>query len=500
MSSQKLNSIKGLVCLLVLGCTASLGAEPLRLHSENGHYFTFRGQPTVLVGSSEHYGAVINRDFDYLRYLDTLQADGLNVTRIFTGVYREHPGRFSPEFDFEIVENTLAPKPERFLAPWPRTDQPGAFDGQNKFDLRRWDDAYFKRLKDFVQEAGRRGIVVEVSLFSAYYSDKYWDLSPLNAKNNINGIGNVRREDALTLKDGRLVAAQDAMVRRIVEALRGFDNVYYQICNEPDMGRVPIDWQSHIAATIKAADSGPSHLIAQEFGYGEVKVEAPVKQASIYLFHGTRTPGSIALNYHLGKPIGSNENGVDGNTEAAYRVQAWQYLIAGGALTMGLDYSFTANHEDGTFAVPARQPGGGSAALRKQLGILHSFMNGLDFIQMVPAPAVIKAGLPRDASASTLAQQGRSYAIYIHHGREVNKGDFTKVQYAVDATQREIVLTLDLPSGAYVVEWVSTKTGEIEKKEPVTSIGRGLVVASPKYSEDIVLRIQRSEHLRPDSK
>ena len=39
--------------------------EPIKLHPENPHYFEFRGQPTVLVTAGEHYGAVMNLDFDY---------------------------------------------------------------------------------------------------------------------------------------------------------------------------------------------------------------------------------------------------------------------------------------------------------------------------------------------------------------------------------------------------------------------------------------------------
>ncbi|MBL8223516.1 MAG: hypothetical protein JNL62_30065, partial [Bryobacterales bacterium] len=76
---------------LVLLCGALATAQPLRLHPANPHYYEFRGKPTVLLTSAEHYGAVLNGAFDYVRYLDTLAADGLNLTRIFTGVYRETP-------------------------------------------------------------------------------------------------------------------------------------------------------------------------------------------------------------------------------------------------------------------------------------------------------------------------------------------------------------------------------------------------------------------------
>jgi len=78
--------------LLVLLSSIAFAAEPLRLHPDNPHYFLFRGKPAVLITSGEHYGAVLNRAFDFRKYLDTLAADRLNLTRVFTGLYREVPG------------------------------------------------------------------------------------------------------------------------------------------------------------------------------------------------------------------------------------------------------------------------------------------------------------------------------------------------------------------------------------------------------------------------
>ena len=49
---------------------------PLSVHPDNPRYFLFRGRPAVLVTSGEHYGAVLNLDFDYERYLAALAADG----------------------------------------------------------------------------------------------------------------------------------------------------------------------------------------------------------------------------------------------------------------------------------------------------------------------------------------------------------------------------------------------------------------------------------------
>jgi hypothetical protein len=258
--------------VLMAALAAGLAAQPIALHPENPRYFLFRGKPAILVTSGEHYGAVLNGDFNYLRYLDALQADRLNLTRTFTGVYSEAVGSFN------IAGNSLAPAPGRLIAPWARSAVPGAGGGGGKFDLDRWDAAYFARLKDFVAQAGKRGIVVELVLFCPYYRDEMWELSPLNARNNINGVGDVKRTEVLTLTDPRLLAVQDAMVRKIVEELRPFDNLYYEICNEPYAGKVPAAWEAHIARTIRKA-AGRERLIAQNIANGSTKIEAPIRRS-----------------------------------------------------------------------------------------------------------------------------------------------------------------------------------------------------------------------------
>lgn len=78
----------GAIIAIVLAFTScSKEYQPLSLHPGNNHYFLFRGKPSVLIGSTEHYGAVMNLDFDYTKYLDELASCGLNITRTFSGIY-----------------------------------------------------------------------------------------------------------------------------------------------------------------------------------------------------------------------------------------------------------------------------------------------------------------------------------------------------------------------------------------------------------------------------
>lgn len=452
-------------------------STPLSLHPANGHYFLFRGRPTVLITSGEHYGAVLNLDFDYKKYLDTLAADGLNLTRTFSGAYVEPSGAFN------ITRNTLAPAAGRFICPWARSDQPGYAGGGAKFDLDRWDDAYFARLRDFVAYASQRGVVVEMNLFCPMYEDKQWNLSPMNPKNNLQGIGPADRTHVYTLdKHAGLLAVQEKMVQRIVAELAGFDNLYYEICNEPYFGGVTLPWQHHIADVIAGAerDLPQRHLISQNVANGSARIENPHSAVSIFNFHYAVPPDAVAANYDLGKVIGDNETGFRGTSDAVYRMEAWDFVIAGGGLFNHLDYSFVAGQENGTFQYPDTQPGGGSPALRRQLKVLADFINGFDFVRMRPDNSVVSAGVPEGVTARTLAEPGRQYAIYLRPLPKTKK------------LQPAESLTLELPAGSYQAEWINVLDGNAIRSEQFQHAGGAKPLIAPQYRGDVALRVVHS--------
>ena len=464
-----------LTVLVLLAVGNGSEAAPLRLHPRNPHYFLFRGKPTVLIGSGEHYGAVLNQDFDYTKYLDTLRRDGMHHTRTFVGSYCE------PQGAFNIARNTLAPAPGRFICPWARSDQPGYANGGSKFDLTRFDEAYFRRLTDFVAKASERDVVVEVNLFCPFYGDEQWALSPMNAANNINGVGGVSATDAYTLDaNGGLLEVQEAMVRRVVQALRPYDNMYYEIMNEPYAKAVPENWQRHIAEVIVDAEKpfAAKHLISQNISNGQAKIEDPCPAVSIFNFHYAWPPETVAMNYALGKAIGDNETGFRGTPDAPYRMEGWAFVLAGGALYSNLDYSFTVGHEDGTFELPDTQPGGGGAGLRRQLRALNEFIHGFDLVPMAPDSSVRVAGSPEGVAAYTLVEPGRQYGVYVCRTKAPAPGS--------------VELRLDMPAGAYRLEWVSPLSGEVVSRGRFQHAGGERALPSPSFAEDIALRVTKS--------
>lgn len=454
--------------LLLLLAIFPTSAVPISLHPDNPRYFLYREKPTILITSGEHYGAVIHSDFDYVKYLDTLAGDHLNLTRVFSGSYFEPPGAFN------IAGNTLAPPAEKCITPW-------FFDPHSgKYDLTRWNNAYFSRLNDFISQASRRNIIVEYTLFCTMYGEAQWQLSPFHAKNNRNGLGAIRWNDVLTLdKHGGLLAVQEAFVRKVISELRDAENVIYEICNEPYLGDVTLAWQHHIADVITQAekDFPQKHLISQNIANGSAKIANPHPAVSVFQFHYAHPPRAVTENFALNKPIGDNETGFKGTADTHYRMEAWEFILAGGALYNNLDYSFSPEHEDGTFVYPSTQPGGGNAGFRKQMQVLHHFIHGFPFLTMKPARDRLKNLSPKNAQYQMLAQDGKCYAAYFK-------------------CTSPITCSLDLPAGTYDLSWIDVIHGNILRSQRIEHAGGIYALRSPAKTTECALRIVRDLQAR----
>jgi hypothetical protein len=476
----------GLALLLCAAASTAPAADAIRLHPKNPHYFEFRGKAVALVTSGEHYGSVVNGAFDYHRYLTTLAVDGLNYTRLFGGSYIEIPAR-----SFGIRRNNLAPAPGRFIAPWAKSG--------DKFDLDHWNPAFFERYRNFLTEASKLGIVVEVTLFSSYYQEAHWNIGPFHPANNVNGTDAIDWRKLHTLENGNILAWQERYVRKLVSEAREFDNVIFEIQNEPwsDRGRLvsvinpylqrpardrypnSIDaadalstaWQARVAQWIGSEEAtlARRHLIAQNYSNFGFPVAELAPEVSLVNFHYAY-PVAVEANSGLGKAIGSDETGFLGQEDATYVRQAWNFLLSGGSLFNHLDYSFTVGHEDGTDTEP-NGPGGGSPALRRMLGILGKFLSSMPLADTAPHPGVVKHA--SGAFARVLAAPGGQYAMYFD-----GDGPSTVV--------------LDLPAADYEGAWIDIETGRATPQERFHHTGGEKVVTTPAFRNGIALRLNRA--------
>jgi hypothetical protein len=457
---------------------------PIRVHPENPHYFEWRGKPTVLITSTEHYGAVLNPDFDYVAYLDTLQAAGLNLTRTVNGDFLEST---SATLWRGGDQNPLAPREGRYLAPWARSSEPGYYFGGNKFDLDRWDESYFRRLKAFVRAANERGIVVEFNAFYVLYDEGpikgSWVLHPLNARNNVNGVGNMPWHRYNTLADPGLVARQEALLQKTLAELNEFDNVYYEICDEPYFsGASPAEtaaWQNRMIETFVASEEKlpKKHLIAVNFANGSMRVENPHPAISVFNFHYCSPPNAVPMNWDFGKPIVFDESaGNGGHIALDRRREAWAFLLSGGAGYDNLDPSFATDDPTGSGKVMQADGRYDCRSVRAQLSVLKQFIESVDFIHMRPNQRLLRPW-PHSPSELfyALEQPGKSYVVYF---RGADKPRRTK-------------FSMDLPAGRWQVEWLTPRDGSIEKAEPFEHPGGGWLTETPEFTEDIALRMTR---------
>jgi uncharacterized protein DUF6298 len=193
--------------------------------------------------------------FDYDAYLDFLQANNLNFFRLWRAE-NARGGESNPDFWFDPL-------------PYQRSEECCAFDGGNKFDLEKFNQAYFDRMRNRVVEAGERGLYVSIMLFdgwsveSKFGGHNPWVGHPYRLENNINDIngdvnGNGQGEDTHILTNTPVTALQEAYVKKVIDTVNDLDNVLYEISNESpgDNPATPQmdgsrDWQYHMIRFVK---------------------------------------------------------------------------------------------------------------------------------------------------------------------------------------------------------------------------------------------------------
>ena len=213
---------------------------PLTIHQNNPRYFaTPDGRALVLAGSHtwdnlQDWGST--PEFDFTGYLNLLEQYNHNVTRLW---HWESSGKVAP-----VV--------------YARTGPGVAVDDLPRFDLTRFNEVYFTRLRERVSRLQDRGIYAVVVLFSRFVN---WEHHPFNANNNINGIDGGDEPAFHSTKDKAIWELQVSYVRKVIDAVNEFDNVLFEIGTELD--RTSLAWQKRMIKVVRQreADLPNQHLI-----------------------------------------------------------------------------------------------------------------------------------------------------------------------------------------------------------------------------------------------
>jgi hypothetical protein len=386
---------------------------------------------------------------------------------------------------------------ERYLSPWARSSSCCYEDGGNKFDLNRWDEAYFNRLKSFLKEAGERGIIVEVVLFTSFYGAN-WPLSPFHPGNNINNTEDLAYQQVQTLEGRSYLPLQEAYVRKMVRELNGFDNIYFEIQNEPyadngkdagvwndfiqpdllqhpgqhwrnriePMNDAAYAWHVWVAGLIRDEEAKlpGRHLISVNYCNFKVSIPQLDPNFDIVNFH-YGMPEAVELNRHWNRPIGFNESGFSGKSDDPYRRQAWRFMMSGGSLFSHLDYSFSVGFENGQDR-NYEAPGGGSPELRQQLRLLLEHLMTLNLPLASPDRNLI--GNSPGAFSWAMSDRSGRWLVYCE-------------------AHAAFGLELRLPAGNYRMRWTDVRSGAIVKQEVKQSLSGTVTMAALPAMEAVLL-------------
>ena len=496
-------------------------SQPIGLHPENPRYFEYRDRPLVLITATEHYGAVINRNFDYVAYLDDAAEKRQTLSRCFL-LFRELQV-FDPATQVKPLNphSPCKPLPGEYLSPWMRSGPDFATDGYPKFDLDRWNPEYFERLHGFLAAAQARGVIIELTLFSSTYNDAVWGLNPLNIQNNINGVGDIPWQDYISGRDVALMERQMAYVSKVVEEVNGYDCFYLEVCNEPFTaiaGMMPetgyatqaeVDgWQEAVRDRICATEAGlpNKHLIFQvpvenwrtDTALEQILGEESVDAVNLHDYQQLTYKGSILAPlsrfmqrdlrlariqqvwtavHETGKPFVFDEDNaatssLDEESWIVHRKRAWATVCSGGHYNM-IDFSIqVGGQEAGT---PASQ-----AMIRSWMKNLSAFIHEVDFVQMGP-DSDFASETPDNTIAITLGQPGRAYVVYVADQREVDDSGMGQPCHGR--------LAFTLPAGGYSARLYSPAEGRYTGQRLALAGGATGIELAP-FSHDIVVHIE----------
>lgn len=452
-----------------MACQSSFHG-PLRVSAANPRYFCDdRGVAIYLTGSHTWANLVdIQRrgdsPFDYEEYLDFMESSGHNFMRMWTWDHTE----MAPWTETKLY---FGPMPQA------RTGPGLALDGGPKYDLGKWNDDYFRRLRTRVQAAGARGIYVSVMLFEAWclrwrYADSDpWPSHPYNAANNINGVvgvvGDRGQAGVYTLAVPEVTRYQEAYVRKVIDTVNDLDNVLFEIINETMDDDAGVAWHSHMVDYVHDYEKGK----AKQHPVGMTSDGGPRYNPILFASRAdwvspSPRPGE---DYRYDPPAGDGTKVVIADTDHIWGTGgtyqwAWKCFLRGlnpifmdpwGPLPCWRDDARRAFDRGDLMTRNYRDWG----LLRANLGHTRRFALMLPLDRMLPLDGLA-------SSRYCLACPGEAYVVYVPHDAQVS----------VDLSSAEGMLSVD---------WFSPRTGE-RVSSPAVRGGGWFSFVSP-FGMDAVL-------------
>ena len=436
-----------------LHCSAAPATGTLRRHPDNPRYFAdTTGKPVYLTGShvwnnlQDMEPGEEPARFDWDTYLDFLQRLNHNFVRLW-------------HWDLTILAAPQYGRAQPLIVtphPWPRLGPGRALDAGPRFDLQRFDEAYFQRLRDRAKQARERGVYVSIMLFEGWglqFVPDGWRSHPFHPGNNVNGIdgGGVAVHE---LRSPDVTAVQEAYVRRVIDTVNDLDNVLFEISNENHPASTP--WQYHMIRFIHEYEAAKpkQHPVGMTFQYkggsNAALFDGPADWVSPNPDGGYKDAPPAADGRKVVLADTDHLWGIGGNQQWVWK----SFLRGHNPLFMDpYDGAVLGKRFD-----PRWDP------IRRSLGHTLRYAGRIDLAKAVPRGYLASTGY-------CLADPGKEYLIYLPEGGRV---------------------TVDLSAvvGPLTVEWFDPNADKTEGGEQVS--GGGERTFSSPSSSDAVLYLTTS--------
>ena len=400
--------------------------------------------------------------FGYNGYLNFLQANNHNFFRLWAW-----------EQSKWLTGATYYFSPSIYQRPGPGT----ALDGGKKFDVTKFNQAYFNRMRSRIIAAGNKGIYVSIMLFDGWSVDcakngpcntnaNPWRGHPFNSSNNINGINGDPNNDKSgsethTLQISAITARQKAYIRKVINTVNDLDNVLYEISNESHSNSQA--WQYYMIDYIKSyeATKPKQHPIG-------MTVEYPGGSNS-ELFSASNHADWVSPN---GDTYKTNPDAATGNKviivdsdhlwgEGGDRIWVWK------SFTRGLNLLFMDCYQASFCTSGVFTPNSPTRlSIVANMGYVRDYADRMNLKRMTPRTSTSAC-----STQYCLVWSGRQYLVY----RPSSSGSVT--------------VNLSAASGQLSYEWFNPATGKIAKTGTTTG-GASRTFSSP-FSGDAVLYIHK---------
>jgi hypothetical protein len=458
---------------------AQTATGPLRANPANSRYFTDASGKAIYLTGSHTWSNLVDRGtlhppqvpFDYPAYMKWMVAHNFNFMRLWTA---ELPDSGATD---DVDENVVA-----LPWKWLRTGPGYANDGGLKFDLTKFDQSYFDRMRARIITAGKNGIYVSVMLFNGYelqFETNPKDGDPYRDINNINNVNCPEwcPTDSSQMSDEVWGIEKDYM-KKVVDTVNDLDNVLYEVSNESG-SPFSDTWQARVISFMKQyeATKPQRHPVGMTFQWKGGSDLTLYRSEADWISPGSHVPpsdGAKVIINDTDHAYGAGELKHDG--APGQRAWVWENFTSGNNVAFMDPYLVVwpgRNAPEGSTADPhvGLKPDNFFAPIRDAMGTTLTFANRMNLVAMTPQPSL-------SSTHFCLANPGAEYLVY-----QPYSGPFT----------------VSLMAGTYRYEWLDPSTNRISSSGDL-SVPDGNHSFSPAFSGDAVLYLDIGTHPRVKNK